>query len=73
MAAGIMQPSRSTFSSPALVVKKKDGNWSLCIDYKALNAITVKDRYPITAIDDLISFMQLHGSLNRIFKPGTIK
>ncbi|KAF3773917.1 Transposon Ty3-G Gag-Pol polyprotein [Nymphaea thermarum] len=43
---GTIQPSRSPFASPPLLVRKKDGNWRFCVDLCALNAITMKDRYP---------------------------
>jgi hypothetical protein len=42
-----------------MLVQKKDGNWRLCIDYRALNKITVRNRYPIPRIDDLL--VQLTG------------
>lgn len=50
---GFVQPSQSPFSSPILLVKKTDGSLRLCIDYKALNQATVKDKYHIPFVDEL--------------------
>lgn len=57
---GHIRPSSSPCGSPIVLVQKKDGTWRLCIDYRALNKITVWNRYLIPRIDDLLD--QLRGS-----------
>lgn len=52
--AGLIKPSVRPFSSPVLLVKKKEGTWHFCIDFRHLNAITVKNKYPLPIIDELL-------------------
>nr|GFB72109.1 putative reverse transcriptase domain-containing protein [Tanacetum cinerariifolium] len=57
---GFTRPSSSPWGAPVLFMKKKDGSFRMCIDYRELNKLTIKNRYPLPRIDDL--FDQLQGS-----------
>ncbi|GAB2281581.1 hypothetical protein Dimus_039480 [Dionaea muscipula] len=57
---GFIRPSVSPWGAPVLFVRKKDGSMRLCIDYREINKVTVKNRYPLSRIDDL--FDQLQGA-----------
>ena len=55
--AGIVQPCQSYFSTLVILVHKKDGSWRMCLDYRKLNQLTIKDKFPILLIDELLFFL----------------
>jgi len=52
--SGMIQESQSSFASPVLLVKKKTGDWRICVDYRRLNAMTIKNRFPLPIFDEIV-------------------
>jgi hypothetical protein len=52
--AGVIHPSIGPYSSPVVMVLKKEGTWRMCSNFYALNKLAIKDKFPILVIDDLL-------------------
>lgn len=61
LSEGLIQPSTNPFSAPVILVKKKDGTWRFCVDYIAVNALAIKDSFPMPTVDELLD--ELRGSV----------
>ena len=66
---GYIRPSSSPWGSPAIFVDKKDGSLRMCVDYRQLNEVTIKNKYPLPRIDDL--FDQLSGA--KVFSKNDLR
>jgi hypothetical protein len=60
--ASIIRPRKSSYFAPVVMVLKKEGSWYMCLDYRDLNKITIKDKFFIPFIDELLD--ELHGEIN---------
>jgi len=67
-AAGLITPSTSPYASPLLLVQKKDGSWRFCVDYRRLNDITIKNRFPMPLVDEILD--ELAGTFEFRMKKG---
>ena len=63
---GLVRPSSSPFCSPVLLVQKKDGTYRMCVDYRALNKSTIKNRFPVPRIEDIFDKLQGSSYFSRI-------
>lgn len=61
LAFGVILDNNSLYASPVVLIRKNDGTWRLCIDYRTLNQLKVKDRYPIPLIEELLD--ELGGAM----------
>jgi hypothetical protein len=71
LAQGLIQPSSSSFSSPVLLVKKKDGTYRFCVDFRQLNALTAKSTFPVPVFDQLMDELsQARWFSNLVLRAG---
>ena len=61
-----IRPSTSSWGTPVLLVKKKDGGMWLCMDYRQFNKVTIKNKYPLSRINDIMDQLQWAGMFSKI-------
>ena len=66
MDKGFVRPSVSLWGAPVLFVKKKDGTLRMCIDYRQINKVTVKNKYPLPRIEDLFDQLKVASVFSKI-------
>jgi hypothetical protein len=67
----LISPNTNPFSSPILLVQKKDGTWRFCVDYRRLNSLTVKNKFPMPSIDKILDELTWSKFVTRLdFKSG---
>ena len=64
---GIIMPRTSPCGSPIVLIPKKDGTWRMCVDFRALNKITVKNRYPLPRIDDFLDQLKEANFFTKLY------
>jgi hypothetical protein len=70
LSSGVICPSNSNFASPLIMVKKKDQTWRPCVDYRHLNALTVKSKYPLPVIDELLDELHEASCFSKLDLPA---
>ena len=63
---GLIRPNTSPCGSPIVLIPKKDGTWCMCVDFRALNKITVKNRYPLPRINDLLDQLKEENNFTKL-------
>lgn len=63
---GVIERTKSEYASPVVLARKKDGSWRFCVDYRKLNEITEKDRYPLPRIDDILDQLRSARLMSKI-------
>lgn len=66
MTRGLIQHSSNPFASPIVLVGKKDGTWRMCVDYRTLNQVTIKEKFPILLMEELLNELGCVPNISKI-------